>query len=117
VRPYEIMIIFDASLEEESVRRVRDRVTEVVRSHGGTPGRVDRWGKRRFAYELSHRWEGNYVLFEATAEPAAMDEAHRVLTLADEVLRHKVVRLPEGTPAQKRGPVAVGATKTAEAGD
>ena len=47
---------------------------------GGTVGQVDRWGKRRFAYELNHQLEGFYVLIEATAEPAAMAELDRMLS-------------------------------------
>ena len=39
--------------------------------------------------------EGYYVVLQASAEPAAMDELHRVLSLADEVIRHKVLRIPE----------------------
>ena len=35
------------------------------------------------------------MVLQAKAEPAAMDELHRVLSLADEVLRHKVLRIPE----------------------
>jgi small subunit ribosomal protein S6 len=89
------MIILDASLEEDAIRAVIDRATEVIRSRGGNLGRVDRWGKRRFAYELDHRWEGYYVLLEITAEPAALSELARVLSLTDEVLRQKVIRLPE----------------------
>ena len=79
LRPYEVMVIFDAGLDEEPISGVLDRATELLRSRGGNPGRVDRWGRRRFAYELHHRWEGSYVLIEAT----------------DEVIRHKVIRLPE----------------------
>ena len=89
------MVIFDAGLDEEPIAGVLDRATELLRSRGGNPGRVDRWGRRRFAYELHHRWEGSYVLMEATAEPAAMAELDRMLHLADEVIRHKVIRLPE----------------------
>src|SRR5215472_4364062 len=89
------MIILDAGLEEDAIRAVLDRATEVIRSRGGNVNRVDRWGKRRFAYELDHRWEGYYVLLEVTAEPAALTELARVLSLTDEVLRHKVIRLPE----------------------
>ena len=95
MRPYEVMIILDAGLEEESIRPILDRATEIVRNNGGNPGRMDRWGKRRFAYEVNHRTEGYYVLFDATAEPAAMSELDRMLRLADEVVRHKVIRLPE----------------------
>ena len=95
MRPYEVMVILDAGLEEDAIRAAVDRSTELIRSRGGVPGRVDRWGKRRFAYELKHRWEGYYVVLQARAEPAAMEELHRVLSLADEVIRHKVLRVPE----------------------
>ena len=35
------------------------------------------------------------MVFQARSEPPAMDELHRVLSLADEVIRHKVLRIPE----------------------
>jgi small subunit ribosomal protein S6 len=89
------MIIFDADLEEETIRSAVDRYTQLIGARGAEQGPVDYWGKRRFAYELAHRWEGYYVVLQAKAEPAAMDELHRVLSLADEVLRHKVLRIPE----------------------
>jgi small subunit ribosomal protein S6 len=89
------MIIFDADLEEETIRAAVDRYVQLVGSKGAEPGPIDYWGKRRFAYELAHRWEGYYVVLQTKAEPAAMDELHRVLSLADEVLRHKILRIPE----------------------
>ena len=95
MRPYEVMIIFDADLEEETIRGAVDRYLQLIQSKGAEPGYVDYWGKRRFAYRLAHRWEGYYVVLQAKAEPAAMEELHRVLSLADEVIRHKVLRVPE----------------------
>lgn len=97
------MVIFDAGLEEEAIRESVDRAVELIRSKGGTPGRVDRWGRRRFAYELRHRWEGYYVLIDATAEPQVMADLDRMLFLADEVLRHKVIRLPDSVAGRQRG--------------
>jgi small subunit ribosomal protein S6 len=99
MRPYEVMIIFDAGLEEEAIRSAVDRATELIRSRGGNPGAVDRWGRRRFAYELKHKWEGYYVVLRAEADPSVMAELDRFLHLADEVLRHKVVRLPDSVAA------------------
>jgi small subunit ribosomal protein S6 len=89
-------------LDEDSVRAAVDRATNLIRSRGGDPHRVDRWGKRRFAYELNHRWDGYYVLVEAQAEPSVMAELDRALHLADEVVRHKVIRLPERVAAKAR---------------
>ena len=68
VRAYEIVVIFDATLEEEAIRPVLDRATAPITRDGGSVN-TDRWGKRRFAYELKHRWEGNYVLLAFNAEP------------------------------------------------
>jgi len=116
MRPYEVMIILDAGLEDEVIRATLERATQIIRSHGGHPGRVDRWGKRRFAYELKHRWEGYYVLLEATAEPVAMAELDRALHLADEVIRHKVIRLPERVAGRAPRPAsAAGAPEAAAA--
>jgi small subunit ribosomal protein S6 len=108
MRPYEVMIIFDPTLEEEVVRAEVDRATELIRAKGGNPGRVERWGKRRLAYEIRRQREGAYVVLEAEAEPAVMSDLDRVLTLSDGVLRHKVVRVPDkatGKPARLLGSV------------
>ncbi len=107
MRPYEVMIIFDAGLEEDSIRPVLHRATETLHTRGGKVDRVDRWGKRRFAYELKHRHEGYYVLIEATSEPEPMAEMDRVLSLADEVVRHKVIRLPDRVAGRGPRPVPV----------
>ena len=94
-RPYEVMIIIDADLDEETIRAAVERWLQLIESHGAERGHVDFWGKRRLAYEIKRKSEGYYVVFQAKSEPAAMDELHRSLSLADEVLRHKVLRIPE----------------------
>src|ERR687885_2179552 len=117
MRPYEVVIIYDPSLEEDAIRAAVDRSTELIRSRGGNPGRVDRWGKRRLAYEIRHQREGYYVLMEVTAEPAAMAELDRALSFADEVLRHKVIRVPDRVAkGSGRGASRAGAEPPAPAG-
>lgn len=95
MRHYEIMVILDAGLEEDAIRQVLDRTTQLLNTNGATATKVDRWGKRRFAYEVHHRNEGFYALVDTKAEPAAVKEVDRMLGLADEVIRHKVIRLPD----------------------
>jgi small subunit ribosomal protein S6 len=106
MRPYEVMVIYDTDLDDADIRAAVDRATKLLESKGAELGPVDHWGKRRLAYRLKRRWEGYYVVIQARAEPAATDELSRTLALADEVLRHKVMRIPEavygktlGTPA------------------
>ena len=106
MRPYETMIIFDPDAEDGAVNAVLDRALEVVRSNGGTTGAVDRWGRRTLAYEVRKKREGYYVLAEYTAEPKASAELDRFLTLADEVMRHKIIRLPDKVAGRARRPGA-----------
>ena len=44
---------------------------------------------------MNHKREGYYVLVEFSGEPETVAELDRMLALADEVLRHKMVRLPD----------------------
>ena len=109
LRPYEVMIILDADLEEETIRAAVERWLQLIEAHGAERGHVDWWGKRRLAYEIQRKTDGYYVVFQAKAEPPAMDELHRTLSLADEVIRHKVLRIPEkvyGPPKVAGGAVS-----------
>ena len=100
MRPYEVMVIFDVGAEPPAIQAVIDRLLETIRASDGAPGHVDRWGRRPFAYEVRHRREGYYVLVELTGEPRTVAEIDRLLRLADEVLRFKVVRLPDRVAAR-----------------
>ena len=107
MRPYEVMVIFDPALEEQAIQARVDESTSLIESRGGDPGRVERWGKRRLAYEIRHQRDGYYVLMAASAEPDTMNELGRSLLLADDVLRYKVIRLPDKVAA---GKAAAGST-------
>src|SRR3546814_8026374 len=63
---------------------------------------TDFWGRRTFAYEINHKTEGSYVVYEILAEPGALDGVERSLRLADEIVRHKLLRLPDAE-AERRG--------------
>jgi small subunit ribosomal protein S6 len=99
MRPYEVMAIFEATTEPSVIQGELDRALEVIRTNGGNPGAIDRWGKRSFAYEVNHKREGYYVVVEFTGEPETVAALDRMLGLADVVVRHKVVRMPDKSGA------------------
>lgn len=110
MRPYETVIIFDTEVEESALTAVLERGLDVVRNNGGTVGTVDRWGKRTLAYEIRKKREGYYVVAEFSAEPKAAADLDRFLVLADEVLRHKIMRIPDEAIGQTRPRTPVRAT-------
>lgn len=91
MRKYELMAILPPDADDAVVQGATDRISRVLEERGGKIGPVNKWGKRRLAYELDRHSEGFYVVVEFEAEPAAVKELDRVLTLADEVVRFKVV--------------------------
>ncbi len=89
---YELMIILNGSLAEDAVTGVVERFTKVIADQGGTVERVDHWGKRQFAYEIQHMFEGYYTVIDFQMPGQAVTELDRQLRIADEVVRHKIVR-------------------------
>jgi small subunit ribosomal protein S6 len=92
IRHYELMVIMEPELDERSVGPSLDKFLNVVKNSGGTVEKVEVWGRRRLAYEISKRNEGIYAVLNVVCEPAAVAELDRQLTLNESVLRTKVMR-------------------------
>jgi small subunit ribosomal protein S6 len=88
------MLILPAEADEATVGAAADRIAKVVAKHSGQVQNIDRWGRRRLAYEIDRQNEGYYAVVTFSAEPSAQPELERTLNLADEILRHKVTILP-----------------------
>ena len=85
------MLILPPEADESVVSGALDRIGRLVSAGGGAVGNVDRWGRKRLAFEIERQTEGYYVVVEFTADPDVIAELERALHLADEILRFKVV--------------------------
>ena len=92
MRVYEVMTIHRPELAEADVQAKVKEVETFLTSRGATISSTDLWGKRRFAYEINHVNEGYYSVVSFEADTPAIDDLDRVLSLADDVVRHKIVR-------------------------
>ena len=92
LRQYELMTIHRPELTEGEYREKVSELSEFLANQGAVNQETDPWGKRRLAYKIDHVSEGYYTVSRFESEPATVDALRRVLSLADEVLRHKVVR-------------------------
>jgi small subunit ribosomal protein S6 len=94
------MVIIDAELDDEVIDATVKRIADMLGQRGATIRSEDRWGRRRFAYEINHKHEGYYVVFEFVGG-SDLDQFERALRLADETVRHKIVRLPDREAARR----------------
>lgn len=89
---YELMFIADPELDERGLKKLTEQYLEIVTNEGGSVENIDIWGRRKLAYEIAGKTEGNYVVVHYTCEPATNDELDRVLNLNESVIRTKILR-------------------------
>lgn len=95
VRSYEALYIVHPELSDEEVTPITEKYQKVVEDQGGEVESVNRWEKRRLAYEVKGQIEGIYVLMNFKGEPKVAAELERLLKISDDALRHIIVRLDE----------------------
>ena len=92
MRKYECTYILDPVLTDEEQEPLIERFKTLVSENGGAVDAVDKWERRRLAYEVKGKREGVYVVMNFNGEPQTETELGRVLRITDGVLRHIVVR-------------------------
>ena len=95
MNPYEVMFIVSPNVEGDAVDQYIERFGRLVTESGGEVVAVDKWGKRRFAYEIQGLNEGYYVVMQFRADRNTVHELSRVMRITDDIVRHMVVRLDE----------------------
>jgi small subunit ribosomal protein S6 len=88
MKKYELMAIIDTTSEAEKIDRTVTRIEEIIAGKKGKVLSIDRWGKRRLAYEIQRRQYGYYTLFTFEVEPSEVVDINRLLRLNPMVLRH-----------------------------
>ena len=66
---YELMFIADPELDERGLKKLTEQYLELVTRRSGSFDEPDYWGRRKLAYEIAGKTEGNYVVVKYTAEP------------------------------------------------
>ncbi len=97
MRLYEMVYIFDATLDEDSVNKKLEKFHPLVVGKSGEVVAVDHWGTRQMAYPVKKQNTGYYVVAQVRAEADGLPEFERVLRLDAELLRYLIV-LNEGEP-------------------
>ncbi len=95
MRAYEMMLIYSPQLDDEGLDAAIERTKTLIANNGGEVEKVDKWGKRRFAYEIDKMTEGFYVVMDFKAEGSVTAEIERVLKITEEVVRYLLVRKGE----------------------
>ena len=93
MRSYEVIFILDPALGDEGVDAAVAAATGVVTGAGGQVQEVQKWGKKRLAYEVKKRREGHYVYLKLQAPPKSVQELERHFKITESALKYLTVVL------------------------
>ena len=125
MRDYEVVFVIKATEADEAIEALIDQMQEVAKQQGAEIVNVDKWGRRKLAYDIADQREGYYVLMLLKSERAAIAELERKFKMNDTIIRFLTVRLDDEVRrarrratlrARKKGveaeaPLAVAATR------
>ena len=102
MRDYELVVVLSPDVGDEGFSSTVDRITTFIQGNGGEIKNVDAWGKRRLAYPIHRHLDGYYAVTQFSADPQAIRPLEANLDLAEDVLRHLVVKLEDVKPQEKK---------------
>jgi small subunit ribosomal protein S6 len=95
-RAYEVTFIVRLDGDEAQINNTVEQVRGWIEADdNGQVTRIDRWGRRKLAYEIDKQREGYYVLMESQIEPQAIRELERSMKLSPHIMRYLTVRVEE----------------------
>lgn len=116
-REYETVFILDPGLEESRVNDEIERATALIGEQGGSVDEVERWGRRRLAYEIGKKRDGVYTLIRYRAQGPVVRELERRLGINESVLRTLTVVVDPRYKEMMQQMAAAPASETQEDGE
>jgi small subunit ribosomal protein S6 len=114
VRAYEVIFILDPALGDEGIEAAITAAKGALAKVGGEVAEVQKWGKKRLAYEVKKRREGHYVYFRVQAPAKAVAELERHLKIAEPVLKYLTVLMLAPSRSATKSEAEVAAEVVAE---
>ena len=91
---YESVVIINPAVEEERLRELTTKFTDMINKDGKVD-KVDNLGKKKLAYPVKKNAEGYYEVFYFTANPSLIAELERNYRITDDVIKFMTINVNE----------------------
>jgi small subunit ribosomal protein S6 len=92
---YESTFIIKGSLQDPDIDAVVSKAEDFITKNGGTVIEMERWGRRKLAYDIGHETQGFYVSAHFTAPGALITRIERMYDLEERIIRWLTLVTPE----------------------
>lgn len=89
---YELALVVNAKIEDETRLATLESVKELITRFGGTITSVDDWGKKRLAYEIQKMKEGYYYFIQIESDSTVPGEIEQRIRIMENVIRYLCIR-------------------------
>ena len=89
---YEILYIIRNTVDDDRKTQVVEKFENLVASLGGTVDSLEKWGLKKFAYEIEKQTEGSYVLMNVTCTKEAQAEIDRLMRNDEAIIRQMILK-------------------------
>jgi small subunit ribosomal protein S6 len=94
---YDLVLMLDPNAPEGRGEQILGDVRSMIES-GGTPVGEHDWGLRKMTFEIRHRPDAHYTLFQFEGENDLLERLDHALKITDGVLRFRIIRVKPGSP-------------------
>lgn len=95
MRNYEGVFIINPDLPNDASKGVVMQLQELVTKNGGRVDGLQEWGKKRLAYKINKKQDGNYVILNFQLDSKHTKKLEQSLRLNDQLLRYLLVNKDE----------------------
>lgn len=88
---YESVVIINPTVDEESMKALITRYTDLINGDGKVE-KVDELGKKTLAYKVKKFEEGFYAVFHFEANPSLITELERNFRITDEIIKFMTIK-------------------------
>ncbi len=92
MKRYEVIVIVKSELTEEDITALIERCQTIITDRKGVTAKVDKWGKRRLAYEINKQKDGFYFLIDFAGDGPIVAELERNFKIDDRILKFMTVK-------------------------
>lgn len=84
---YESTFIIKGSLQDQDVDQIVQKAEDLITKNGGSVIEMERWGRRKLAYDIERETQGFYVSAHFTAPAPTIAKLERQFHLDENVVR------------------------------
>ncbi len=92
MKRYEVTAIVKSDLPDDDITALIDRIQKIITKRKGLIVKIDKWGKRRLAYEINKQKDGYYFLIDLVGDGSIIDEIERNYKIDDRILKFITIK-------------------------